>query len=104
LGEYSNMFIMSILFVILFFGGPLLFSYWNLFFFIVKILIVASSFIIVRAVLPRVRYDQLMYIGWEIFLPLSLVFFFFLAIIFFVDDLMFFWLNPNYSSYFVFFL
>jgi NADH-quinone oxidoreductase subunit H len=73
LGEYSNMFIMSILFILLFFGGPLLFSYYSLLIFCIKILIVSSSFIVVRAVLPRVRYDQLMYIGWEIFLPICLV-------------------------------
>jgi len=63
LGEYSNMFIMSILFIILFFGGPVLLSVTSLIFFLIKILIIASSFIVVRAVLPRVRYDQLMYIG-----------------------------------------
>ena len=103
LGEYSNMFIMSCLFVILFFGGSPLISFFSLTWFILKIVIICSLFILVRAVLPRVRYDQLMYVGWEIFLPISLVFFFFLASILFIDDLFFFWTEVNYLFYFVFF-
>jgi NADH-quinone oxidoreductase subunit H len=63
LGEYSNMFLMSILFVILFFGGNIGLSYFDLFSFVFKIVIVATSFIFIRSILPRVRYDQLMYLG-----------------------------------------
>jgi NADH-quinone oxidoreductase subunit H len=90
LGEYSNMFIMSCLFVNLFFGGLPLTAPYLIAYFIIKVLGVCSLFIIVRAVLPRVRYDQLMYIGWEIFLPISLVFFFFVASILLIDDLIYF--------------
>ncbi len=103
LGEYSNMFIMSCLFVNLFFGGLPLTAPYLIAYFIIKVLGVCSLFIIVRAVLPRVRYDQLMYIGWEIFLPISLVFFFFVASILLIDDLIYFWGDLNYLIYFVFF-
>ena len=76
LGEYANMLLMSALLSILFLGGwlplfslPLLpYSFW----FSIKILIGVFFFIISRAALPRYRYDQLMYIGWKCFLPLSI--------------------------------
>ncbi len=83
LGEYSNMLLMSSLNVILFFGGwqmPNLIT--NTFFFVpgsfwfgLKICIFVILFIWMRAVLPRYRYDQLMSLGWKIFLPLSLGYF-----------------------------
>jgi NADH-quinone oxidoreductase subunit H len=74
LGEYGNMIVLSIFVTILFFGG------WSVSFgltlsllaFIVKIMSVAFFFIFVRANLPRYRYDQLMAIGWESILPLTL--------------------------------
>jgi len=74
LGEYGNMIVLSIFVTILFFGG------WSVFFgltlslfvFIAKIMAVAFFFIFVRANLPRYRYDQLMAIGWEGILPLTL--------------------------------
>jgi NADH-quinone oxidoreductase subunit H len=44
------------------------------FFFSVKICLVLFFFIWVRATFPRYRYDQLMRLGWKIFLPLSLAF------------------------------
>lgn len=77
LGEYSNMLSMSAINVILFFGGwlaPLKFfdilpgSFW----FGIKISFFVILFIWARAALPRYRYDQLMNIGWKVFLPLSL--------------------------------
>merc|ERR1712004_150749 len=79
LGEYANMLLMSAFSSILFLGGwlPLL----NIFpfnwlpgsvWFTFKIIIGVIFFIITRAALPRYRYDQLMYIGWKSFLPLSL--------------------------------
>lgn len=79
LGEYANMLLMSAFSSILFLGGwlPLLNivpfnllpgSVWFTF----KIIIGVIFFIITRAALPRYRYDQLMYIGWKSFLPLSL--------------------------------
>ena len=78
LGEYANMLLMSSILVILFFGGWLPFftlfplsllpySFW----FSIKILFGVFFFILTRAALPRYRYDQLMYIGWKCFLPLS---------------------------------
>ncbi len=74
LGEYGNMFVLSVFVTILFFGGwslwlPLNFS---LIIFIVKVLIVTFFFIFVRANLPRYRYDQLLAVGWEGILPLTL--------------------------------
>jgi len=77
LGEYSNMLMMSSLNVILFFGGwlsPLAIldflpgSFWFGF----KICIFVILFVWMRAALPRYRYDQLMNLGWKVFLPLSL--------------------------------
>lgn len=70
LAEYSNMILMSTLMVILFFGGwsdgtPL---------FIAKVGFLVFSFVFVRALLPRYRYDQLMFICWRNFLPLVLGF------------------------------
>jgi NADH-quinone oxidoreductase subunit H len=79
LGEYANMILMSGMTVLLFLGGWL--APFNIFPFILipsslwfglKILIFAVLFIWIRAALPRYRYDQLMRIGWKIFLPLSI--------------------------------
>lgn len=74
LAEYSNIILMSSIIVILFFGGwicpieclngALCFS--------IKLLFIMFFFVWVRATLPRYRYDQLMYIGWKVILPLSL--------------------------------
>ena len=79
LGEYANMLLMSAFVSVLFLGGWLPFS--NLFllntlpnslWFSLKIILGVIFFIVTRATLPRYRYDQLMYIGWKSFLPLSL--------------------------------
>lgn len=79
LGEYSNIILMSSLTVILFFGGWLppcniIFFYLfpGVFWFGIKVLFFLFVFIWVRASLPRYRYDQLMRLGWKVFLPLSL--------------------------------
>ena len=45
--------------------------------FAIKTIIITFLFIFIRANLPRFRFDQLMHIGWKIFLPLSLSFIFF---------------------------
>lgn len=66
LGEYSNMFLMSCLTVFFFFGGWL----FSFFFFSLKILFFMGFFIWARILLPRYRFDQLMNIGWKVFLPL----------------------------------
>jgi NADH-quinone oxidoreductase subunit H len=66
LGEYSNILLMCALTTILFFGGwslPLYFPIPYEFFFAIKVVIGAFFFILVRAVLPRYRYDRLMEIG-----------------------------------------
>jgi NADH-quinone oxidoreductase subunit H len=77
LGEYANIFMMSALNSILFFGGwlpPFEFlsfipgSVW----FGLKICFFIILFIWMRVALPRYRYDQLMGLGWKVFLPISL--------------------------------
>lgn len=61
LAEYSNMLLFSALLSILFLGGGAPFvGYTGIIFFIFKLLIIAASFIVIRAGLPRLRYDQLM--------------------------------------------
>lgn len=91
LAEYANMILMSGLFSILFLGGfniPLIFeemfntnffllSAFQLFSFALKTLLLLFLFILVRAAFPRYRYDQLMFLGWKVILPLSLAFVFF---------------------------
>jgi NADH-quinone oxidoreductase subunit H len=79
LGEYANMILMSAMNAILFFGGWLppmerkLFCWIpNPMWFILKICLFLFLFIWVRATLPRYRYDQLMKLGWKIFLPITL--------------------------------
>lgn len=77
LGEYSNMLMMSALNVILFCGGwyppiPFLSFIPNSFWFGVKICFFVILFVVMRAALPRLRYDQLMSLGWKTFLPITL--------------------------------
>lgn len=80
LGEYMNMMLMSGLTVILFLGGwlppfdivPFTWIPGPLWF-IAKIIVVLTLFIWVRATFPRYRYDQLMRLGWKVFLPFSLL-------------------------------
>jgi len=83
LGEYSNMLLMSVLFVIFFLGGWLAPMFlWFLpkyLIFSFKTILICFFFVIIRATLPRYRYDQLMDIGWKIFLPISLSYLFFMT-------------------------
>jgi NADH-quinone oxidoreductase subunit H len=77
LGEYANMILMSALTTLLFCGGWLppidaLSFIPGPIWFIGKIIFFLFVFIWVRATLPRYRYDQLMRLGWKVFLPLSL--------------------------------
>jgi NADH-quinone oxidoreductase subunit H len=69
---------MSSLNVIFFLGGWLpLFNFFYIspfIWFAIKIILMVFLFILIRAMLPRYRYDQLMYLGWKVFLPLSLGF------------------------------
>jgi NADH-quinone oxidoreductase subunit H len=80
LGEYANMILMSALTTILFLGGWLApfgiepFTWIpGVIWFILKICAVLFCFLWVRATFPRYRYDQLMRLGWKVFLPLSLL-------------------------------
>ena len=77
LGEYTNMIMMSALASILFLGGwqaPFGLTFIpGLFWLILKICLVMFFFFWVRATFPRYRYDQLMRLGWKVFLPLSLL-------------------------------
>jgi NADH-quinone oxidoreductase subunit H len=79
MGEYGNMILMSAMTSILFLGGwlspiPLEPFTWlpGPIWLIGKILFVMFCFLWVRATFPRFRYDQLMRLGWKVFLPLSL--------------------------------
>ncbi|HET9147869.1 MAG TPA: complex I subunit 1 family protein, partial [Acetobacteraceae bacterium] len=80
LGEYANMILMSGITTILFLGGwlspiPFIPFTWiaGPIWFLLKVLLCLFVFIWVRATLPRFRYDQLMRLGWKVFLPVSLV-------------------------------
>ncbi|HVZ09703.1 NADH-quinone oxidoreductase subunit NuoH [Rhodopila sp.] len=79
LGEYANMILMSGMTSILFLGGwlsPLPFAPFTwvpgVIWFVLKICVCLFFFLWVRGTMPRYRYDQLMRLGWKVFLPLSL--------------------------------
>jgi NADH-quinone oxidoreductase subunit H len=79
LGEYANMILMSAMTTILFLGGWLApvglppFTWVpGVVWFVLKICLCLFVFLWVRATFPRYRYDQLMRLGWKVFLPLSL--------------------------------
>tara|TARA_B100000470_G_scaffold218498_1_gene204035 strand:+ start:217 stop:1233 length:1017 start_codon:yes stop_codon:yes gene_type:complete len=79
LAEYASMILISSLTVILFLGGWLppfdifpLNALPGVFWFTIKIIFILFLFIWVRGTFPRYRYDQLMRLGWKVFLPLSL--------------------------------
>ena len=81
LGEYANILLMCALGSILFLGGwlsPIDLYPFNLIpgaiWLIFKILFLFILFALVKATVPRYRYDQLMKLGWKIFLPLSLTY------------------------------
>ena len=80
LGEYANILLMCAMGSILFLGGwlsPIDIFPFNLvpgpLWMIIKILLLFLLFSLVKAIVPRYRYDQLMKLGWKIFLPLSLI-------------------------------
>ena len=79
LGEFVAIILMCALTTVLFLGGWLPpFDVWFLnwipgtFWFVLKMLLVFFAMAMVRAVVPRYRYDQLMRLGWKVFLPISL--------------------------------
>ncbi len=81
LGEYANILLMCAMGSILFLGGwlpPLDIYPLNIvpgpFWMIFKILFLFFLFAIIKAIVPRYRYDQLMRLGWKVFLPFSLIY------------------------------
>jgi NADH-quinone oxidoreductase subunit H len=91
LAEYANMILLSALAAIMFFGGwvaPISFEafgmqtpawieasmwFWNWFWLFGKTFFIVSLFIWFRASFPRYRYDQIMRLGWKIFIPVTLI-------------------------------
>ena len=93
LGEYANILLMCAMGSILFLGGwlPIMDVYplniipapiWMIF----KILFLFILFALIKAIVPRYRYDQLMRLGWKIFLPFSLIYLVFTASFLFYFD------------------
>jgi len=75
LGEYGNMILMSTMVSVLFFGGwlaPFDITGPSFFWLLVKVLAFLFLYVWLRAAFPRYRYDQLMRLGWKVFLPGSL--------------------------------
>lgn len=91
LGEYANILLMSAMTATLFFGGYLALPGlgWlipdSFIWFILKTMFFAFVFIWIRATVPRYRYDQLMRLGWKVFLPFAVV-----AVIFYAAMVMIF--------------
>ena len=80
LAEYMNMWLIATLTVIMFFGGWL--PLWEsaltsaippILWLFAKMFVVVSMFLWIRATFPRYRYDQIMRLGWKVFIPLTLV-------------------------------
>lgn len=78
LAEFMNTVTMSAIIVTLFFGGPdgpdpaPLHWLWPILWFVIKTGVFAFIYVWLRAALPRLRYDQLMDLGWKVLIPLSL--------------------------------
>jgi NADH-quinone oxidoreductase subunit H len=78
LAEYANMILVSTLCVLMFLGGwlsPVAFLDWipGWIWLAIKTFVVVTMFLWVRATFPRYRYDQIMRLGWKIFIPVTLV-------------------------------
>ena len=80
LAEYMNMLLISALTAVMFFGGwqaPIDAALFNLIppfgWLLLKIFVIVSFFLWIRATFPRYRYDQIMRLGWKVFIPLTLV-------------------------------
>nr|WMX20526.1 NADH dehydrogenase subunit 1 [Leucoptera malifoliella] len=68
LAEYSSIMFMSMMMILLYFGG------FSMIIFYLKLVFISFIFIWIRGTLPRYRYDKLMYLCWKIYLPVSLNF------------------------------
>ena len=86
LGEYANVLLMCTLNAVLFWGGwlppfdiPILYAVPGIIWLFAKILLFFFVFSWVKATVPRYRYDQLMRLGWKIFLPISLLWIFLIS-------------------------
>ena len=87
IGEYANIVLMCAMISLLFFGGwesPIPFDHIfardttafvviSFFIFIIKVVFWFIMFALAKAIVPRYRYDQLMRLGWKVFLPTSLL-------------------------------
>jgi NADH-quinone oxidoreductase subunit H len=80
LAEYMNMILISALTALLFFGGwqapvssPLFDWVPPFLWLLAKVFVIVSMFLWIRATFPRYRYDQIMRLGWKVFIPLTLV-------------------------------
>jgi NADH-quinone oxidoreductase subunit H len=101
IGEYANIVLMCAMMSVLFFGGwqapfpthtaswsPTAASFFGFLWFFAKVIFFFFLFAMAKAVVPRYRYDQLMRLGWKVFLPTSLV-----AVVL-MGAIRVFWLNP----------
>jgi len=73
LAEYGNIIMSSNLIVCFFFGGYLWFGFTSVLSYFFKLTIFLVLFVLIRATLPRFRFDQLMTLGWLRMLPISMV-------------------------------
>jgi NADH-quinone oxidoreductase subunit H len=80
LAEYMNMLLISALTAVMFFGGwqaPISSAVFDavppILWLLAKIFVIVSMFLWIRATFPRYRYDQIMRLGWKVFIPLTLV-------------------------------
>jgi NADH-quinone oxidoreductase subunit H len=87
IGEYANIVLMCAMITVLFFGGwqapfpthftaswpPTLASFFGFMWFFAKVVFFFFLFAMAKAIVPRYRYDQLMRLGWKVFLPASIV-------------------------------
>jgi len=88
LAEYANMFLVSTLTTIMFLGGWLspfprnwgVLGHESMAWLVIKVLLLLFGFIWYRATFPRYRYDQIMRLGWKVFLPITLVWIFVVAV------------------------